>query len=631
MHCIFKRTRRKVNVKSYNDPKNSINVDGEIKTEGSKLGALLSNPIYAQKTQHQNKRTSANRLYSGYSHNAHSKGLNINYKQLLKIFNDAIYKCNDLEKLFLEVHTILSRTTQIAYSAIGLINSQSSCINLKLTDNMGSLYNTKALLTDTDNPLVKCYLDKNIQLRKDNKFLKANYLSSSQSIILPLISNGECIGIYAIGCEDANTNIELYQFISNYLALFAHNQELQELVDLNTDTDSLTGLANHKCFHEELIRQIEVAQETSTDVSVCLFDILNLTHINNEFGHAKGDEIIKTIAKKIKQNIRNTDFAARYSGDEVAIIMPNTTTAEAKYIAEYLAYTLSCVLVDDIGRVKLSCGLATYPEASKDPQKLIILAEQAMYISKSKTYESGKSVIVTSQDYNFWDDEALKCFAEVLTKKHAQIGVDFEEELINKFHNEQIRSNKHMLEVVTSLASTIDAKDPYTKGHSTLVSRYAESLARSIRLPEAEIERIKLGALLHDIGKIGIPENVLKKPDKLNDEEWEIMKQHPTIGADKVLAPNDLLTDLIPMVKYHHEHYDGTGYPCGLKGEDIPLSARIVSIADAFHALVSDRPYRKGMSTEKACEILKLGAGSQWDKELVREFIVIAPSLSTTV
>ena len=133
------------------------------------------------------------------------------------------------------------------------------------------------------------------------------------------------------------------------------------------------------------------------------------------------------------------------------------------------------------------------------------------------------------------------------------------------------------------------------------------------------------------MGKIGIPENVLKKPSHLSDDEWEIMKQHPVIGAEKVLAPNEALRDLIPMVKYHHEHYDGTGYPEKLKGEEIPLSARIVSVADAFHALISDRPYRKGLGVEKACEILKMGAGTQWDSDLVRQFITIAPSLSTSI
>ena len=140
-----------------------------------------------------------------------------------------------------------------------------------------------------------------------------------------------------------------------------------------------------------------------------------------------------------------------------------------------------------------------------------------------------------------------------------------------------------------------------------------------------------MGALLHDVGKIGIPETVLKKPGKLEDNEWEIMKQHPTIGAEKVLAPNPALRDLIPIVKYHHEHIDGSGYPEHLKGDEIPLSAKIVAVADTYHALISDRPYRKGMSVEKACEILKEGAGKLWDSDLVRQFISIAPSLSTSI
>lgn len=197
--------------------------------------------------------------------------------------------------------------------------------------------------------------------------------------------------------------------------------------------------------------------------------------------------------------------------------------------------------------------------------------------------------------------------------------------------HEQITSNEHLLDVVSSLASTIDAKDTYTKGHSSSVSRYAEALARAINLPSGEVERIKLGALLHDVGKIGIPEQILRKPTALSDDEWAIMKQHPSIGADKVLKPNKLLHDLIPIVKYHHEHLDGSGYPYGLKGDKIPLSARIVAVADAYHALISDRPYRKGLSVKKACEILKMGAGTQWDKELVRQFIIIAPSLATNI
>ncbi len=614
---------------SENKPANNERSNKEENRNEIKINSVFSNPINAKAQIHAN--SSANRLYGGYSNQNYTKQLNINYQEILKLINESFSSKDELGQLFYSIHNILSARMQINCSALGLINKHSKCVNIKLVDKVGSTYSSKIMLTDTENPVVKCVQTKKMHRTQDISFLSASYLNNSPMLVFPLTAVNECLGVYAIGDIRADMYTELYQFIGNSIGLFAQNINLLEMVEKNSDTDTLTGLANHKHLQEELSRQIHLAEQSNSQLSICIFDISNISQINRELGHAKGDEIIKTVAHKIKQSIRNTDFAGRYGGDEIAVLMPNTPLEEAKYIAEYLSYTLSCVIMDAVGPIKVSAGIAAYPLASKNQEKLLVLAEQAMYISKSKSYESGNCIVVTSEDYNFWDDEALKCFAEVLTKKHAEIGVDFEEELISKFHNEKIISNKHLLDVVTSLASTIDAKDPYTKGHSTFVSRYSEALARAIRLPEAEVERIKLGALLHDIGKIGIPENVLKKPSMLNDDEWEIMKQHPVIGAEKVLAPNESLRDLIPMVKFHHEHYDGTGYPFGLKGDEIPLSARIVSIADAYHALVSDRPYRKGLGVEKACEILKLGAGVQWDRELVRQFIVIAPSLSTEV
>jgi putative nucleotidyltransferase with HDIG domain len=251
-----------------------------------------------------------------------------------------------------------------------------------------------------------------------------------------------------------------------------------------------------------------------------------------------------------------------------------------------------------------------------------------MYISQAKGYKDGVSAIISSSDFNFWDDIALKSYAEVVSKRHSQLGINFEEELLEKFNLDHNLSDTRIRDIATSLAGAIDAKDPYTKGHSTSVSQYSEALARAINLPEKEVERIALGALLHDVGKIGIPEAVLKKEGPLSDEEWVIMKQHPVIGVDKVLQPNPALRDLIPIVKYHHERIDGKGYPEQLSNGDIPLAAKIVAIADTYHALTSDRPYRKGMNIEKAISILEQGAGTQWDENLVRTFIQIAPSLS---
>lgn len=621
---------------NFNNYKNIGNTNkNQSDTEKTGVESKHSNPIIPSglisKINTINNRTTANRMYAGYNQKAWRTSENIDYHEVIKFINEVTYNKDNKNELFYSLYNIFVNKLNAGFSAFGLYCEQSNCINFKIIDKIGSTFTSRILLNGSDNPVEKAFTSRTTQFTDSNKFLNVHYLSESGVAIVPLIAINQCIGVMLVGDDNYEASSDIYKLMANYLALFIQNKDLSAKVLMNTDTDALTGLNNHRKFQEKLASEIDKAQRTQTQTSIVIFDINNISQINKDFGAAKGDEIIKLVADKIKQGIRSNDSAARYGGDEVAIILPETNSAEAKYLAEYLTYSLSCCLVDDVGPIKVSVGIATYPNSTKDLEKLLILAEQAMFISKSKGYKNGMSTIVCSDDFDFWDDTALSSFASVIAKRHASIGINFDEELVNKFHSEDIINQGHLIEVVTSLASAIDAKDEYTKGHSSSVSRYSEALARALNLPEKDVERIKLGALLHDIGKIGIPENVLKKPSKLTDEEWEIMKQHPTIGAEKVLMPNESLHDLIPIVKYHHEHWDGSGYPEKLKGEDIPLAARIVSVADAYHALISDRPYRKGMSNEKACEILKVGAGIQWDKNLVREFINISESLYTKI
>ena len=576
-------------------------------------------------------RTKAKSYSSDYTNTTNPIVSNINYFDIMKSIADAFQNNSSIADLFSQLTAIFVNKLKWGFVGFGLLHEKSKCINLKLYSNSGNSYSSKIFLSDENNPIIKSFNQKTI-IDKDNiNYLNNPYLVKSHSVIFPMISVNKCIGVMLVGQNIANIKPNLVSFLSNYMGMFIHNLQLLEQTNKFANTDTLTSLYNHRGFQEILARELAKAKDTNTSLSVVMFDVNNISKINRELGHAKGDEVIKIIADKVKQNIRNTDYAGRYGGDEIAIIMPDTDTRDAKYLAEYITYCLSCCFVDDVGPVKVSVGISTFPECTSDQEKLLILCEQAMFISQAKGYKEGMSAIISSSDFNFWDDVALNSFAEVLAKRHSQIGINFEDELVHKFNNEEIINHNHLMEMVTSLACAIDAKDPYTKGHSTSVSRYSEALARAINLPENEVERIKIGALLHDVGKIGIPENVLKKPGKLDSDEWEIMKQHPVIGAEKVLEPNEALRDLIPIVKYHHERLDGKGYPEGLVGSEIPLDARIVSVADAYHALVSDRPYRKGMPVEKACAILKEGAGTQWDTDLVRQFISIAPSLSTNV
>ena len=608
------------------------------KNTSPKTQELKTNP-FAEKTSNlvakinnfNNSKTN-NKLYSkGLTNPVYTNKVSVDYVDLLQEINNDFQKSSKLHDLCTEINNTFKEKMDCNFTGFGIFHEKSKCINLKLYTKRGETFSSKILMSDETNPVIKCFKN-GISVSKDDiNFLNVPYMQNSPAFIFPMMSINQCIGVLLLGKESSDLNTSVLEFFGNYLGMYLHNTELLERTNKYVNTDSLTLLYNHRGFQEILSTEIQKAEENKTSLSVVMLDVNNISKINRELGHAKGDEVIKLLAEKVKQNIRPSDKAGRYGGDEIAIIMPNTDTAEAKYLAEYITYCLSCCFVDDVGPVKVSVGISTYPECTKEQEKLLILAEQAMYISQAKGYKEGMSAIISSSDYNFWDDFALNSFAEILAKRHAQVGIKFEEEVLHKFNNEQIKSKNHLMEMATSLAGAIDAKDPYTKDHSTSVSRYSEALARACNLPEEEVERIKLGALLHDVGKIGIPESVLQKPDKLSDEEWEIMKQHPTIGAEKVLEPNEALRDLIPIVKYHHEHLDGTGYPCKLKGDEIPFAARIVSITDAYHALISDRPYRKGMSVKKACEILQMGADSQWDADLVRQFISIAPSLSTSV
>ncbi len=578
-----------------------------------------------------NNKTTPNKLFGAYNAAYKTTYKPVDYVDLISSMSMSLTNKSSLNSLFYSLHNIYVSKLSCLFTAYGLFQENSNYINVKLTDKIGGTYSSRIFVSETDNPVVEAFTSNVPLIAMDSKFLNIPYIQSSQVAIVPMHSMNKCIGVMLIGDNYAKNNLSLYSLLADYFALFAHNCDLIEKVNANANIDVLTQLYNHRGFQEILSNELAKAEQTDTQLSVIMMDINNISKINRELGHAKGDEVIKLVAEKIKQNIRGGDFAGRYGGDEIAIIMPKTNTDDAKYMAEYLTYSLSCCMIDDVGSVKVSVGIASYPESSLEQEKLLILAEQAMYISQAKGYKDGMSAIISSMDFNFWDDMALSSFAEVLTKRHAQVGINFEEELVNKFNNENIISHNHLMEMVTSLAGAIDAKDTYTKGHSSSVSRYSEALANALNLPEEDVQRIKLGALLHDVGKIGIPENVLRKPTHLSDEEWEIMKQHPVIGAEKVLMPNEALRDLIPIVKYHHERWDGKGYPENLAGTDIPFEARIVSIADAYHALISDRPYRKGMSVQKACEILKMGAGIQWDADLVRQFIQIAPSISTII
>lgn len=526
---------------------------------------------------------------------------------------------------------LLSAALKMGYSftALATPDNEYPYLNIDAADFTTNVYTLKQPFRESENILVKTYTDGIRRLSGNTNFLKIKNIAEHCCIVIPLSCQNETRAVFVAGSYFRDyKNDEVLNNLCSYASLLISNQQLNNRLYSAGNLDNLTGLATHREFQENLSHQIKKAEQSGESISVILFDINNISRINREFGHAKGDEIICVLSKIIKRNIRSKDIAARYGGDEIAVILPDTDNTKSCYIAKLINNALAECYIAGIGLMKVSIGLSTYPKCANDQEKLLILAEQAMLISKHNGYKNGTFSVVSAQDIDFWNAVALDTLARVIAKRHSKWGINFEDELVKRLHKSK-KTSKTPVEVVSSLACAIDAKDTYTRGHSQSVSAYSEALARSINLPEKVVERIKLAALLHDVGKIGIAEPILRKPGALTDHEWEIMKQHPVIGAKKVLEPIKSLKDLIPIVKHHHERIDGSGYPDRLKDDEIPLGAKIVSIADSFHALISHRPYRKALSLDRALEILSSGAGSQWDNELVAKFISIAPSLYT--
>jgi putative nucleotidyltransferase with HDIG domain len=261
-------------------------------------------------------------------------------------------------------------------------------------------------------------------------------------------------------------------------------------------------------------------------------------------------------------------------------------------------------------KLKCSMGVVSYPE---DPlfsvDEIIDAGEESIYRVKER---GGDGVALYGH--------------EIADKSLEKVSIDDRKRYIDAVKQKlsffAVRSERSILEAVYSLAKSIELRDRRTKEHCDRMVEYAEKIARQVGMSEEEVDHVRRAAMLHDIGKLGISDAILLKPGKLTPEEYEEVKKHPVIGAD-IVSVAGFLKDIVPLILSHHEHWDGSGYPRGLRGEDIPLGGRILAVVDVFEALTSDRPYHKAMSKEEAITILKDGMGTQFDERIVKVFLEI--------
>jgi diguanylate cyclase (GGDEF)-like protein len=368
--------------------------------------------------------------------------------------------------------------------------------------------------------------------------------------------------------------------------------------------DRLTGIPNRESLLRTLTGEVERANRHSKPLSVAFMDIDRFKSTNDTYGHRTGDAVLQQLAGLITRSIRASDIFGRYGGEEFMLILPETTPEDAFTLVEELREMVmrrplsvaSGVLVD----ATISIGIAGGHSSELQVDRLVDAADAAMYVAKSEG--RNRSFLFGSVS----DESVVRRAAITPERRDAAAAI----------------GRWASASAAQALASVL-APQPHHRGRpSDMIAALSIGMALHMGLSRVEMDRIRVAALLHDLGKLALPGEILDKPSSLTDVEWQVVGEHPRIGQ-VILEQATSMREAVPIVLHHHERYDGTGYPHGLRGEEIPLGARIVAVADAYHAMVHERPYKSALTHAQALAELRRHAASQFDPTVVEVFIAI--------
>ncbi|MFC1913791.1 diguanylate cyclase [Chloroflexota bacterium] len=506
----------------------------------------------------------------------------------------------DIPGIFSSFIDELKRLVDISIAGIALAEGNNMCFLAVTPENIspwkvGEIVPVKGTMTEwvvaNKKPLVEP------DLSKENRFSLGKYFTKHGAVSvasLPLIAKGEAIGSLVIASDKPNAydekNIMVLEQLSSQIAMHVENARLYARVEEKARIDELTGLFNRRSLDEMMIAEIGRHSRYGGLFSLIILDLDTFKIFNDNYGHLEGDKLLKQIGDVVKGAIRTADQAFRYGGDEFAILLPQTAIDAARRVAERVRKHITLKTKTGHIPITASLGLASWPSDGISPTDIMAAADAALYNAK----RSGGN--------------RTHCASGTLLSMEEIIPVSKEGD------------GHGILSTIYALAATVDARDPSTIDHSKKVSEYALTIADSLNLSPKDKNRLEICALLHDVGKLGINDAILNKPGKLNEKEWEVVKNHPQLGTS-IASRAPQLAPCLPGILHHHERYDGMGYPKGLKGDDIPLDARILAIADAFAAMTLPRPYATTLSQEEALEEIKRCAGTQFDPHLVEVFL----------
>ena len=443
------------------------------------------------------------------------------------------------------------------------------------------------------------YVISNDRPETKHKLSRLTHEESIQSFIcMPLTSHASRLGVVYFYRKDRDfflpDEIETLNTFAHLAAGAIENAQLQEQLQDLAITDKLTGLRNRRFFDQRLAEEIQRATRYAKPLSLLLLDIDDFKRDNDTYGHAAGDLVLRSLGRSLPGQLRQVDLAARYGGEEFIIILPETDFVGAKLVGERIRRTVADTPVSfSDGRqinVTVSLGIACFPMCGDKGESLIEHADQALYTAK----QEGKNRV---------------CLYREILKAQLEQEPGRIVELLNQ-----------SLENIQPIVTAISAKAAFFHNHTALVEQTVKRLADALKLGEEDREILRLAALLHDIGMIIVPDAVLGKQSALTAEDWTLIRNHSATGAgflEKVPA----LRHLVPIIRHHHERYDGGGYPDGLKGEAIPYLARLLTVADTYASMTGDWVGHKAISPGQVKSKLAAAAGTQLDPQIVSAFV----------
>jgi diguanylate cyclase (GGDEF)-like protein len=451
-------------------------------------------------------------------------------------------------------------------------------------------------------------------------------LPDSRAVLCIPITYGESLlGVLNVESHNENAfspqDVLILNTLADLLATALHNAFVFQKLQQQSITDGLTGIKTRRFFWEALSAEWKRASRSGRPFSVVLVDLDKFKEVNDTMGHFEGDLVLARVGRLLEQKSRQSNVVARYGGDEFIILMPETGAEQAQVLAERLRQWIAADPMLAEHHITGSFGVASFPMHGFSIEDIIRVADAGMYVSK----RSGGNLVSSAQEFVEGQGFArqrqqISAYIEgFLQREHN--GPEHLEELtatLYKLCNGDEDCNVPLLkEAIESLSRAAESREPQMAGHGDLVARYTEVVARALGLSSDETADLVYAARVHDVGKIFIPERILNKPGPLTDDEFDLVQVHAHVGAQIVgVIPHS--AGMREAIEQHHQRFDGTGYPDGLKGEQIPLWARIIGLTDAYANMVTEQSISAARTPDQALDELTHMSGTRFDGMLVR-------------